>query len=274
MNFTNWPLVAVVAAPFARYHDLYDRDGAGSGRRGRKNRFLIRPRRKKFNCDPLLWRYIRLDQWWRVATLWFLPFYSTCSGSFNTRIISLIISHFLWKYTVCDISHYVLRVIYLQGKTNEAPEWCLFLFGQCPILHIFIVSWRQVYNYKGCGGFGFGLVAGINPLNFDCPILGGGVGILGAQWGAGSLLVITAPPWNMLLPNQLGHSWFSRPLFCILAFSDWFMANLLRPMSDVQIRLLLYIQCQFWRCGQRMSINVNRFRHVAPPADWHLVQFR
>ena len=57
-----------------------------------------------------------------------------------------------------------------------------------------IVSWRQEYNYKGCGGVGFGLVAGINPLNFDCPILGGGVGILGAQWGAGSLLVITAPP--------------------------------------------------------------------------------
>ena len=52
----------MLAAPFARYHDLYDRDGAGSGRRGRKNRFLIRPRRKKFNCDPLLWRYIRLDQ--------------------------------------------------------------------------------------------------------------------------------------------------------------------------------------------------------------------
>ena len=54
-----------------------------------------------------------------------------------------------------------------------------------------IVSWRQVYNYKGCGEVWW---LGLTPLNFDWPILGGGVGILGAQWGAGSLLVITAPP--------------------------------------------------------------------------------
>ena len=35
---------------------------------------------------------------------------------------------------------------------------------------------------------------GLTSLDFYCPIPGDGVGILGAQWGAGSLLVITAPP--------------------------------------------------------------------------------
>ena len=35
---------------------------------------------------------------------------------------------------------------------------------------------------------------GLTSLDFYCPFLGEGVGILGAQWGAGSLLVITAPP--------------------------------------------------------------------------------
>ena len=55
----------------------------------------------------------------------------------------------------------------------------------------------RMYEYtiiKGVGRLGLVWWLGLTPLNFDCPILGAGVGILGAQWGAGSLLVITAPP--------------------------------------------------------------------------------
>ena len=94
LNFTNWPSVAaVVGAPFARYHDLYDKDGAGSGRdRASKNRFLIRPPRKKFNCEPLLWRYIRLDQWRGVLTLPLWEYRCNFSHSDSKCILNPLIS--------------------------------------------------------------------------------------------------------------------------------------------------------------------------------------
>ena len=108
--------MAVVAAPFARYHDLYD-SGRGSGRAGRKNRFLIRSRRKKFNCDPLLWRYIRLDQWLLqsgivISLIWtWTVFYSALLASHSDSPTHLLLEKStlelfsVSKDIVCEITH-------------------------------------------------------------------------------------------------------------------------------------------------------------------------
>ena len=209
--------MAVVAAPFARYHDLYDRDGAGSGRRGRKNRFLIRPRRKKFNCDPLLWRYIRLDQamvggcylvmWFLQYLLWELQ-HQNYFPNYFTFFVKI---YCLWYFTLCPSS-------YIPSRKDQWGSWMMpvFVWTVSNSSYI-IVSWRQVYNYKGCGEVGFGLVAGINPPKFWLPYPGGWGGDLGGTVGRWKPLgyhrptLEHAPPkltWAFLIfQTTLLHSW-------------------------------------------------------------------